>query len=125
MAKGQTILENCAKEPHVMDQANFLNMCDANIRGAGTDMFKVRGAEKMHGSTYSIIPDQIEAGSYMVAAAATGGDVPVSYTHLDVYKRQACAAGTIFAAECPAGYCQPTRNLTGRPKRAGTGAETC
>ena len=75
MAKGQTILENCAKEPHVVDLANFLNMCGANIRGAGTDVIKVRGVEKMHGCTYSIIPDQIEAGSYMVAAAATGGDV--------------------------------------------------
>ena len=77
MAKGQTILENCAKEPHVVDLANFLNMCGANIRGAGTDVIKVRGVEKMHGCTYSIIPDQIEAGSYMVAAAATGGDVLV------------------------------------------------
>ncbi len=75
MAQGQTILENCAKEPHVVDLANFLNMCGADVRGAGTDVIKVRGVEKMHGCTYSIIPDQIEAGSYMVAAAATGGDV--------------------------------------------------
>ena len=75
MAKGQTILENCAKEPHVVDLANFLNMCGADVRGAGTDVIKVRGVKKMHGCTYSIIPDQIEAGSYMVAAAATGGDV--------------------------------------------------
>ena len=75
MAKGQTILENCAKEPHVVDLANFLNMCGADVRGAGTDVIKVRGVEKMHGCTYSIIPDQIEAGSYMVAAAATGGNV--------------------------------------------------
>ena len=77
MAKGQTILENCAKEPHVVDLANFLNMCGANIRGAGTDVIKVRGVEKMHGCTYSIIPDQIEAGTFMFAAAATGGDVTV------------------------------------------------
>jgi len=75
MAEGQTVLENCAKEPHVVDLANFLNMCGADIRGAGTDVIKVRGAQQMHGCTYSIIPDQIEAGSYMVAAAATGGDV--------------------------------------------------
>ena len=61
MAKGQTILENCAKEPHVVDLANFLNMCGADVRGAGTDVIKVRGVEKMHGCTYSIIPDQIEA----------------------------------------------------------------
>ena len=77
MAEGQTILENCAKEPHVVDLANFLNMCGADVRGAGTDVIKVRGVERMHGCTYSIIPDQIEAGSYMVAAAATGGDVEV------------------------------------------------
>ena len=75
MAEGQTILENCAKEPHVVDLANFLNMCGADVRGAGTDVIKVRGVRQMHGCTYSIIPDQIEAGSYMVAAAATGGDV--------------------------------------------------
>ena len=77
MAEGQTILENCAKEPHVVDLANFLNMCGADVRGAGTDVIKVRGVQQMHGCTYSIIPDQIEAGSYMVAAAATGGDVLV------------------------------------------------
>ena len=77
MAKGQTVLENCAKEPHVVDIANFLNMCGANVRGAGTDVIKIRGVERMHGCEYSIIPDQIEAGSYMVAAAATGGDVLV------------------------------------------------
>ena len=75
MAQGQTVLENCAKEPHVVDLANFLNMCGADVRGAGTDVIKVRGVQQMHGCTYSIIPDQIEAGSYMVAAAATGGDV--------------------------------------------------
>ena len=77
MAKGQTILENCAKEPHVVDLANFLNMCGADVRGAGTDVIKVRGVEKMHGCTYSIIPDQIEAGTFMFAAAATRGDVTV------------------------------------------------
>mgnify|MGYP005831807117 CR=1 FL=1 len=77
MAKGQTILENCAKEPHVVDLANFLNMCGADVRGAGTDVIKVRGVEKMHGCTYSIIPDQIEAGTFMFAAAATHGDVTV------------------------------------------------
>ena len=75
MAEGQTVLENCAKEPHVVDLANFLNMCGADVRGAGTDVIKVRGVNQMHGCTYSIIPDQIEAGTYMVAAAATGGDV--------------------------------------------------
>ena len=75
LAKGQTIMENCAKEPHIVDLANFLNAMGADVKGAGTDVIKVRGVEKLHGCTYSIIPDQIEAGSYMVAAAATGGDV--------------------------------------------------
>ena len=75
LAKGTTQLENVAKEPHIVDLANFLNMMGADVRGAGTDVFKIRGVEKLHGCTYSIIPDQIEAGSFMVAAAATGGNV--------------------------------------------------
>lgn len=74
-AKGITILENCAKEPHIVDLANFLNSMGADIRGAGTDVIKIHGVDLLHGTTYSIIPDQIEAGTYMVAAAATGGDV--------------------------------------------------
>ena len=74
-ASGLTIIENAAKEPHIVDLANFLNSMGADVRGAGTDVIKVRGVEKMHGCTYSIIPDQIEAGTYMVAAAATHGDV--------------------------------------------------
>ena len=76
-AEGQTIIANAAKEPHVVDVANFLNSMGANIMGAGTDVIKIHGVESLHGGTYSIIPDQIEAGSYMVAAAATGGDVLV------------------------------------------------
>lgn len=76
-AKGITILENCAKEPHIVDLANFLNSMGADIRGAGTDVIKIHGVDILHGTTYSIIPDQIEAGTYMVAAAATGGNVLV------------------------------------------------
>ena len=72
-----TVIENAAKEPHIVDLANFLNSMGADVRGAGTDVIKIRGVEKMHGCTYSIIPDQIEAGTYMVAAAACGGDVLV------------------------------------------------
>lgn len=75
MAQGQTIIENAAKEPHVVDVANFLNSMGADIMGAGTDVIKVRGASRLHGANYSIIPDQIEAGTYMVAAAATRGDI--------------------------------------------------
>ncbi len=74
-AKGITILENVAKEPHIVDLVNFLNSMGADIRGAGTDVIKIHGVEHLHGTNYSIIPDQIEAGTFMVAAAATKGDV--------------------------------------------------
>ena len=77
MAEGLTIMENVAKEPHVVDVANFLNSMGANIRGAGTDVIKIRGVRSLHRSEYSIIPDQIEAGTFMFAAAATKGDVTV------------------------------------------------
>ncbi len=76
-ARGMTVIENAAKEPHIVDLANFLNMMGADVRGAGTDVIKIRGTQLLHGTTYSIIPDQIEAGTYMAMAAATGGDVLV------------------------------------------------
>lgn len=76
-ARGLTIIENAAKEPHIVDLANFLNAMGADVRGAGTDVIKIHGVSELHGCTYSIIPDQIEAGTYMVAAAATKGDVLV------------------------------------------------
>jgi len=75
MAEGQTTIENAAKEPHVVDVANFLNSMGANIKGAGTDVIRIKGVERLHGSNYSIIPDQIEAGTFMLATAATKGDV--------------------------------------------------
>lgn len=77
MAKGNTIIENAAREPHIVDLANFLNTCGARISGAGTDIIKIKGVPRLHGSTYAIIPDMIEAGTYMVAAAATGGCVKI------------------------------------------------
>ena len=77
MAEGITIIENAAKEPHVVDVANFLNSMGANIKGAGTDVIRVRGVERLHGTEYAIIPDQIEAGTFMFAAAVTKGDVTV------------------------------------------------
>ena len=77
MAEGRTIIENCAREPHVVDVANFLNSMGANIRGAGTDVIRIRGVEKLHTTEYSIIPDQIEAGTFMFAAATTKGDIMV------------------------------------------------
>ena len=77
MAEGVTTIENAAKEPHVVDTANYLNMMGANIKGAGTDVIRIIGVEKLKGAQYTIIPDQIEAGTYMIAAAITGGDVLV------------------------------------------------
>ncbi len=77
LAEGQTIIENAAKEPHVVDLANFLNSMGANIKGAGTDVIRIKGVEKLHKTEYSVIPDQIEAGTFMLAAAATKGDVTI------------------------------------------------
>ncbi|MCL2015826.1 MAG: UDP-N-acetylglucosamine 1-carboxyvinyltransferase [Defluviitaleaceae bacterium] len=85
-AEGVTHIENAAKEPHVVDTANFLNKLGAKIKGAGTDIIRITGVESLHGGEYSIIPDQIEAGTYMIAAAATGGDVTVNHIipkHMD------------------------------------------
>ncbi len=76
-AEGQTVLQNVAKEPHVVDVANFLNMMGASVKGAGTDIIRIQGRKKLHGCSYSIIPDQIETGTYMIAAAATRGDVVI------------------------------------------------
>ncbi len=86
LAEGKTVIENAAKEPHVVDVANFLNSMGANIRGAGTDVVRIHGVPKLHGTEYSVIPDQIEAGTLMFAAAATHGDVTVKNVipkHLD------------------------------------------
>ncbi len=96
LARGLTVIENAAKEPHIVDLANFLNSMGADVRGAGTDVIKIRGVEKLHGCTYSIIPDQIEAGTYMVAAAACGGDVLVKNVipkHLESISAKLIEAG--------------------------------
>ena len=77
LAEGRTVIENAAKEPHVVDVANFLNSMGADIRGAGTDVIRITGVTRLHGTEYSVIPDQIEAGTFMFAAAATHGDVLV------------------------------------------------
>ncbi len=86
LAEGSTVIENAAREPHIVDVANFLNSMGADIRGAGTSIIKIRGVKKLHGGTYSIIPDQIEAGTYMAAVAGTGGEIVVKNVipkHLD------------------------------------------
>ena len=95
-AQGTTVLENVAREPHIVDLANFLNMMGADIHGAGTDVIKIHGVKQLHGCNYSIIPDQIEAGSYMVAAAITKGDVTlrnVTPKHLEPITAKQRAAG--------------------------------
>ena len=95
-AKGLTILENAAKEPHIVDLANFLNSMGADIRGAGTDVIKIHGVDIMHGTNYPIIPDQIEAGTYMTIAAATGGDVLIKNVipkHLEAITDKLIQAG--------------------------------
>ncbi|MBQ9939228.1 MAG: UDP-N-acetylglucosamine 1-carboxyvinyltransferase, partial [Oscillospiraceae bacterium] len=97
-AEGVTILENVAKEPHVVDLANFLNSMGADIRGAGTDVIKIHGVKRLGGTNYTIIPDQIEAGTFMVAAAATGGDVMVSNVipkHLESISEKLIKAGAV------------------------------
>ncbi len=78
LAEGNTVLENVAKEPHVVDVANFLNSMGANIKGAGTDVIRITGVKELKGCTYSVIPDQIEAGTYMIATAACGGEVTIN-----------------------------------------------
>ncbi len=96
MAEGQTILENAAKEPHVVDVANFLNSMGANVKGAGTDVIRIKGVNKLHGSEYSIIPDQIEAGTFMFAAAASMGDVLIKNVipkHLEAFTAKLLEVG--------------------------------
>jgi UDP-N-acetylglucosamine 1-carboxyvinyltransferase len=96
LAEGKTVLENAAKEPHVVDVANFLNSMGANIRGAGTDVIRIEGVSKLHKTEYSIIPDQIEAGTFMFAAAATKGDVMVKNVipkHLEATTAKLIEAG--------------------------------
>lgn len=96
LAEGTTVIENAAKEPHVVDLANFLNHMGANIRGAGTDTIRIRGVQELHGGTYTIIPDQIEAGTFMIAAAATRGDVTITNViprHLEIIGNKLIEAG--------------------------------
>ena len=98
LAQGRTIIENAAREPHIVDLANFLNSMGADIRGAGTDTIKINGVESLHGGFYSIIPDQIEAGTFMVAAAASGGEVLVKNVipkHLECISAKLRETGTI------------------------------
>ncbi len=115
-ARGLTVIENAAREPHIVDLANFLNSMGANIMGAGTNVIKIRGVEALHGTTYSIIPDQIEAGTYMVAAVATGGDVlieNVTPKHLESIMSKLSEMGATVTE-----YDEAVRvTMNGRPRR--------
>ncbi len=98
LVEGLTVIENAAKEPHIVDLANFLNAMGANIRGAGTDTIKIRGVSSLHGGSYSVIPDQIEAGTFMIAAAATRGDVVLKNVipqHLDIIASKLRETGVV------------------------------
>ena len=96
LAEGQTVLSNVAKEPHVVDVANFLNMMGASVRGAGTDVIRITGKPKLHGCSYAVIPDQIETGTFMIAAAATRGDVIIKNvipTHMEAVSAKLMESG--------------------------------
>lgn len=102
MADGVTVIENPAKEPHIVDVANYLNSMGADIKGAGTDLIKIHGVDKMHGSEYAIIPDQIEAGTYMIAAAITGGDVVIGNLipkHMEAISAKMQEMGVVITEE--------------------------
>jgi len=102
LAKGTTVIENAAREPHIVDLANFLNTCGANITGAGTNTIKIKGVDSLHGCSYAIIPDMIEAGTYMVAVAAAGGRVKITNVipkHLDSVTAKLCEAGVVVNEE--------------------------
>ena len=114
LAGGMTIIENCAKEPHIVDLANFLNAMGARISGAGTDVIKVRGVKELRGGSYSIIPDQIEAGTYMAAVAAVGGDVTVRNVipkHMDCITAKLREMGMVIQEDDDSIRLEKTRRL--------------
>ena len=121
LAEGQTILENVAKEPHVVDVANFLNSMGANIKGEGTDVIRIRGVSRLHGTEYSVIPDQIEAGTFMCAAAATRGDVMVRNVipkHLEAISAKLAEIG------CEVIEFDDAVRVVGKPRQRSTNIKT-
>ena len=121
LAEGQTILENVAKEPHVVDVANFLNSMEANLEGAGTDVIRIRGVGRLHGTEYSVIPDQIEAGTFMCAAAATRGDVMVRNVipkHLEAISAKLAEIG------CEVTEFDDAVRVVGKPRQRPTNIKT-
>ena len=102
LAKGQTIMENCAKEPHIVDLANFLSSMGAVVKGAGTDVIRIRGGRHLHGANYTVVPDQIETGTLMIAAAATAGDVLITGaipTHMEALSAKLLEMGVSVTSE--------------------------
>ncbi len=121
LAEGETIIENPAKEPHVVDVANFLNSMGANIKGAGTDVIRIRGVKHLHGTEYSIIPDQIEAGTFMCAAAITRGDVMVQNV---IPKHLEAISAKLIEMGCEVTEFDEAVRVVGRPKHWHTDIKT-
>lgn len=121
LAEGQTILENAAKEPHVVDVANFLNSMGANIKGAGTDIIRIRGVRKFHGTEYSSIPDQIEAGTFMCGAAVTRGDVTVKNV---IPKHLEAISAKLLEIGCEVIEGDDEVRVVGRPRQRCTNIKT-
>ena len=121
LAEGQTILENAAKEPHIVDVANFLNSMGANIKGAGTDTIRIRGVDRLHGTEYSIIPDQIEAGTFMCAAAATRGDVMIKNV---IPKHLEAISAKLMEIGCEVAEFDDAVRVVGKPSQKHTDIKT-
>ena len=121
LAEGQTIIVNVAKEPHVVDVANFLNSMGANIKGAGTDIIRIKGVRKLHGTEYSIIPDQIEAGTFMCAAAATRGDITVRNV---IPKHLEAISAKLLEIGCEVVEFDDAVRVVGKPKQRHTNINT-
>jgi len=121
MADGRTIIENAAKEPHIVDVANFLNSMGADVKGAGTDIIRIRGVSKLHGTTYSIIPDQIEAGTFMCAAAVTRGDITVRNV---IPKHLEAISAKLIEIGCEILEGDEAIRVVGKPKHRSTNIKT-
>ena len=121
LAEGQTIIENVAKEPHVVDVANFLNSMGANIKGAGTDIIRIKGVRKLHGTEYSIIPDQIEAGTFMCAAAANRVDITVRNV---IPKHLEAISAKLLEIGCEVVEIDDAVRVVGKPKQRHTNINT-
>lgn len=121
LAEGQTILENVAKEPHVVDVANFLNSMGANIKGAGTDIIRINGVRKLHGTEYSVIPDQIEAGTFMCAAAITHGDITIKNV---IPKHLEAITAKLLETGCEIVEFDDAVRVVGKPKQTHTNINT-